>query len=152
MLEKRDFLRVVELTPLVAIDLVICSPQRQILMGKRVNRPAQNFWFVPGGRIMKEERLEHAFRRISSVELGVACNIEDARLLNGFTHLYDDNFAGVPDISTHYVVLAYRLDLELDLTRLPAQQHQGYRWIDEDEGKATGDIHANSQAYFAYLR
>jgi len=149
MLDKSDFLRVVELTPLVAIDLVVCSSQGQILMGKRVNRPAQDFWFVPGGRIMKGERLEEAFRRISSAELGLTCKIEDARLLNAFTHLYDDNFAGAPGISTHYVVLAYRLDLDLDLMRLPPQQHQGYRWVDEND--ATGNVHPNSLAYFAYL-
>ncbi len=151
MLNKDEFLMVVKNTPLVSIDLVICSPMKQILMGQRVNRPAVNYWFVPGGRIYKDESLVDAFLRISAAELGVACNFDDAELLGAFTHLYADNFADAPDISTHYVVLAYQIKLEPDLDQLPSQQHRGYRWVDE-RSESTDLVHPNSQAYFTYLR
>lgn len=147
LLDKADFLNVIEHTPLVAIDLVIVRDQ-QILMGERLNQPAAGFWFVPGGRILKNETLAEAFRRISHAELGQACEIGDARLLGGFTHLYDTNFAEVAGISTHYVVLAYRLELDLELAALPTLQHQTYRWLEPDSSLK---IHPNSLAYFEYL-
>ena len=43
---------------------------RKILLGKRKNPPAKNFFFVPGGRIFKSELKKHAFKRILKNELG----------------------------------------------------------------------------------
>ena len=54
MLPSKKFEVVVESTPLVSIDLVVRAPDKKILLGKRVNRPAQGYWFVPGGRILKD--------------------------------------------------------------------------------------------------
>ncbi|MGR8931852.1 MAG: GDP-mannose mannosyl hydrolase [Gammaproteobacteria bacterium] len=150
MLNQEDFLAVVEHTPLVSIDLVISSPEKAILMGKRLNEPAAGFWFVPGGRILKLETLEKAFNRISEIELGQAYNIKEANLLGAFTHLYDNNFAGVHGIGTHYVVLAYQLHATLTLEKLPRQQHDGYRWFSENADLK--EVHPNSRAYFPYLR
>lgn len=148
LLGKADFLTAIKLTPLVSIDLVICSNQHQVLMGERVNQPAAGYWFVPGGRICKDESLEDAFRRISRAELGFSCEIGSARLMGAFTHIYAENFAEVAGISTHYVALAYQLDLELNLSALPAQQHLAYRWLDAG---SPFKVHPNSQAYFDYL-
>ena len=148
-----DFIRLVELGPLVSIDLLVVNPKGKLLVGKRTNRPAQGFWFVPGGRIDKGETLEAAFARISEAELGRALDLQDATSAGSWTHLYDDNFMGRPGISTHYVALAYRVPLDLDLAALPAEQHGEYRWVapsDPDAGRADG-IHDNTIAYFAAL-
>ncbi len=150
MLDKETFLTIIANTPLVSIDLIVRSPQDGILMGKRTNEPAKGFWFVPGGRIFKLETLEQAFSRISETELGNAYRIQDAKLLGAFTHLYDENFAHEPGISTHYVVLAYELRPDLALENLPRQQHASYRWFSADE--ELGTVHPNSQAYFPYLK
>ncbi|MEI8572712.1 GDP-mannose mannosyl hydrolase [Methylomonas sp. EFPC1] len=150
MLDKQDFLTVVKNTPLVAIDLIVRSSRDEILMGLRVNEPAAGYWFVPGGRIYKSETLEAAFRRITATELGTAFEIDSAQLLGAFTHLYETNFAKEPDISTHYVVLGYQLQLDIDINQLPAQQHATYRWIGKNEDLS--EVHPNSQAYYPYLR
>ena len=149
MLDKQDFIAVVKNTPLVSIDLIVRSSNNALLTGLRVNEPAAGYWFVPGGRIYKSETLEQAFRRITETELGVACAMSDARLAGAFTHLYDTNFAQTPGISTHYVVLGYRLDLDIDLQKLPAQQHCKYRWFARHDDLS--DVHPNSLAYFPYL-
>lgn len=149
MLDADDFLNVVSLAPLVAIDLVITSEDGAILMGKRVNEPAAGYWFVPGGRIFKGETLEQAFQRITTAELGLGFNIEQGRLLGAFTHLYDTNFARAPGIGTHYVVLAYQLPLTIDPRYLPVQQHLDYRLFNRNGDLSA--VHPNSQAYFSCL-
>ncbi len=59
MLDLEIFKIVVENTPLFAIDLVVINSKQQILLGKRVNAPAKDYWFVPrGGRVYKNETLE----------------------------------------------------------------------------------------------
>lgn len=150
MLSKEDFLTIINNAPLVSIDLVICSPQNAMLMGKRINEPAAGYWFAPGGRIHKLETLETAFRRITQTELGQDFAIEQSKLLGAFTHIYDTNFADQPGISTHYVVLAYRLKLDITLENLPRQQHTQYRWFTEHDNLS--EVHPNSQAYFPYLK
>ena len=52
-LEKELFSSIIENTPLISIDLVVKNHENKILLGKRINKPAYNSWFVPGGRIYK---------------------------------------------------------------------------------------------------
>jgi len=149
MLDQQTFLSVVNNTPLVSIDLLVRSGANKLLLGRRVNQPAAGDWFVPGGRIYKSETLEQAFLRITATELGLAHHLDQARLVGAFTHLYDTNFAGAPGISTHYVVLGYRLDLNIDPDQLPAQQHSNYCWLGSHDDLS--QVHPNSQAYFPFL-
>lgn len=72
MLNVDDFMTVVRLTPLISIDLIVTDGNRRVLVGHRRNRPAQGTWFVPGGRVDKDESLDAAFKRVVSNELGVA--------------------------------------------------------------------------------
>ncbi|MFM0211272.1 GDP-mannose mannosyl hydrolase [Paraburkholderia sediminicola] len=152
MLPIHMFLNVVDATPLVAIDLIIENGAGGYLLGRRVNKPAQGFWFVPGGRIRKNERLDDAFRRIAGEELGRAdLRRADADFLGVYEHLYEDNFSGHFGISTHYVVLGYKLRGTFKLACLPDLQHTAYRWATEEEIASDAEVHPNTQAYFEDL-
>lgn len=147
-LPPADLARVVELTPLVSIDLVVRDDAGRMLVGLRTNRPARGTWFVPGGRVGKNERLAAAFARISRGELGRELAMSEARPLGVFEHFYDDNFAGEPHFGTHYVVLVYALAVDPARLTLPERdQHGGYAWLSDDEIGARDDVHPNSRAY-----
>lgn len=147
-LSTQDFLTVVTLCPLVSLDLVVVSPRGEALVGHRTNRPAEGYWFVPGGRVLKDELLDDAFRRLTEVELGRAVERASATMLGVYEHLYPDNFAGAEGVSTHYVVIAYRMELELDLAQLPGAQHARWRWMPIDELRGDATVHPNTRAYF----
>jgi len=110
MISNKRFLKIIDSTPLVSIDLILGNQQGKTLLGKRTNRPAQGYWFVPGGCIRKNEKLADAIKRISLAELGTEITLGEAQLLGAYDHIYDDNFADVDGINTHYVVLAYLQD------------------------------------------
>jgi colanic acid biosynthesis protein WcaH len=149
MLSEVDFLEVVRLTPLVSIDLIVTDGNRRVLVGQRRNRPAQGTWFVPGGRIKKDESLDAAFTRIVNDELGIASVERSASRLYGvFEHRYDDNFAGVPGITTHYVVLAYAMPLSATVPIGRFDQHSEYAWLLPDNLLLRDDVHENTKAYF----
>ncbi|EOX3438078.1 GDP-mannose mannosyl hydrolase [Vibrio cholerae] len=147
-LDKETFKAIVASTPLVSIDLIIRNSCNQVLLGLRTNRPARGFWFVPGGRIGKDETFEQAFLRLTQLELGYPIPLKDASFLGPYQHLYSDNFSGT-DFSTHYVVLGYQLMLDLDLQTLPVEQHQNYQWWDEQELLDSDLVHRNTKAYFS---
>lgn len=103
---------VVRLAPLAAIDLVIRNPRGDILLGLRNNEPAKGCYFVPGGMILKNERLRDAFARILKNETNFTAAIEDARLLGAYEHFYPNNRFGEAGYGTHYVVLGYELGID----------------------------------------
>jgi len=109
-LPEKVFKSVVASTPLISIDLIVRNNQGKILLGKRTNRPAQGYWFVPGGRILKNEAIEQAFKRLLIVELGLDFSGVKASFIGTYQHFYDDNFFN-STFSTHYVVLAYKMIL-----------------------------------------
>lgn len=100
-LDADTFKTVVSNTPLISIDLVIENSRNELLLGLRNNRPAKDYWFVPGGRIRKGESLDAAFTRITQAELGRIFSRTDARMLGAFEHFYDDSVFGESP-GTHY--------------------------------------------------
>lgn len=147
MLDELTFHTVVKSTPLISIDLIVRDQNGSVLLGQRLNRPAQGYWFVPGGRVLKDERLADAFRRLTEVELGVGFEISDARYLGLYEHFYDDSALDA-EVSTHYVVNAFELTLTAELVSLPKEQHSGYQWFNQSELLASNSVHDHSKWYF----
>ena len=126
----------------------IKNKQGQALLGQRLNRPAKNYWFVPGGRILKDESLSDAFNRLTLEELGTQLNIQAAELLGPYDHFYQDNVFN-SDFSTHYVAIAYVVILDDELQALPLNlQHAGYQWFNVDELLTHDLVHSNTKNYF----
>jgi colanic acid biosynthesis protein WcaH len=148
VLNDEEFAKIVRFAPLVSIDLIIRDPDRKVLVGVRNNEPAKNFYFVPGGRIRKDETLEAAFARILTAETGWSVGFNEARFLGVYQHMYPNNRFGHSGYGTHYVVLAY----ELNLSRRPAivldSQHRVAKWMDEAELRAATNVHRYTKAYF----
>ena len=147
-LDPQDFDTVVRLTPLVAIDLIVRSAEGRVLLGRRLNEPAKGCFFVPGGRITKNETLAAAFRRICLAELGVAEEIGQARFIGVYEHFYRTNNREQSGFGTHYVTLGYELTAPIPDSRLPQDQHGEYAWMTEAELLGCPEVHENTKAYF----
>ncbi len=150
-LSNEDFAAIVRLTPLISIDLLLRTPDGQVLVGRRKNEPAKNLFFVPGGRISKNERLAAAFQRIARDELGLELGLEQARFKGAYEHLYDSNRFEQPGYGTHYVVLAYEVALDHRPKTLPLDQHDEYAWLAEPDLLTSPEVHENTKAYFRGL-
>jgi len=148
VLGRSDFRQAVEMLPLVSIDLLLRDGAGNYLTGLRANPPAQGAWFVPGGRIRKNEPLRDALRRIVHDELGPTLPELAWKPRGVYEHFYGTNFAGEAGRSTHYVVLAYEAELSLDTASLPLVQHNGYRWLPGEVIAADPGVHPYTQAYF----
>lgn len=153
MLDSQTFANVVAATPLVSIDFIVVRGGREVLLGLRNNSPAQNFWFVPGGRILKNESMQTALYRIVEKELGLGAHITNGELKPSFhgvyEHMYQDCFAGDVGISTHYVVLAYKIEVAADFA-LPSadEQHSELKWWLIEDALASDVVHQYTKNYF----
>jgi colanic acid biosynthesis protein WcaH len=148
-----DFHAVRRNAPLVAIDLIIEDPAGRILLGYRNNEPAKDSWFVPGGRIRKDERLAYAFSRIILDEfnnpaiLGISDNIADAAFMGVYEHMYPAT--ETTPYSIHCVILAYRLkSFRPSAATLPQTQHNRWQWLTPSDLKGNETVHPYTRAYF----
>lgn len=150
--DRERFLDLVGAMPLVSIDLLLQDREGRVLLGRRRNRPAAGFWFVPGGRVLKGEYLADALFRVVRRELGQAVPLAGWAPAGTYEHFYDDNFAGVVGVGTHYVVLPYALQLTQGRPEIVTDdQHDDMTWMHVTEMLARDDVHPYSKAYFQAL-
>lgn len=149
-LTKQEFLEVVERTPLVSIDFLIRDSEGNVLLGFRRQAPAKNSWFVPGGRIKKGEPRVDAMARILKRELKLILRPEDALFRGVYEHRYDDNVSENGQFGTHYVVLAYELNLDRKcLSLVPTRDHSDWKWLSVPALRRDECVHEKTRDFFA---
>ncbi len=148
-LTDEAFRQVVATTPLISIDLIVLHDHK-ILLGKRTNRPAKGYWFVPGGRIRKNESMRMAFKRLTLAELGTELAYDQAGLLGIFDHFYSDSVFG-EEPTTHYVAAGMLLELPNRIEELPKEQHDSFTWWSIRDALTDPMVHKNTQNYLCTL-
>jgi len=157
-LKEEEFAQLVSISPLISIDICILNDDK-LLLGKRKNSPAKNFYFVPGGRIRKNESIDCAVDRLLREELGLKFkeNKKNKKKFIGiFEHFYGENFLENSLFDTHYVVIAFLIRYENieEIFNLADfhDQHSKYIWYDfVDTDNKELEIHNYSQDYLEYI-
>ena len=147
ILENELWKKVVDNMPIPAIDFLLFSKTKGLLMGKRINKPARNFYFVPGGRVFKNETRNTAIKRISSKEIGKSINLEDCFSLGIYDHFYNESIWENTNITTHYIVEALLIILDSNEFKFNIDsQHSESVWIDESNVNKL-NVHKYSKKY-----
>ncbi len=143
MLDDQIFKTVVDSAPLISIDILI-KKGNKILLGKRINKPAQGYFFSIGGRINKNETIDNAMARVALNELNIDLK-STPEFIGVFEHFYDDSM--YENVSTHYVNLAYEYEVE-EVQNLPTEQHSEYQWFSVEELLNNDQVHLYVKDYF----
>jgi colanic acid biosynthesis protein WcaH len=143
MLDDTTFKTVVDSVPLISIDILLRKDDK-VLLGKRINKPAQGYFFSTGGRINKGEAINKAMTRIAKDELNIELK-STPEFIGVFEHFYHDSI--YENVSTHYVNLAYEYEVEEALS-LPTEQHNEYQWFTIDELLKSKQVHKYVKDYF----
>jgi len=143
MLDDATFKTIIDSTPLISIDLLI-KKDNKILLGKRINKPAQGYFFSMGGRVHKNETIDNAMVRIANNELNLELKYAP-KFMGVFEHFYGDSI--YKNVSTHYVNLAYEYEVQ-EIPDLPVDQHSEYQWFSIDELLSSTQVHEYTKDYF----
>ena len=143
MLDDATFKTIVDSAPLISID-ILARKNNKVLLGKRVNKPAQGYYFSTGGRVNKNETIDSAMGRIAKNELNIKLKTTP-KFIGVFEHFYNDSI--YEDVSTHYLNLAYEYEVE-EISNLPIQQHSEYQWFGVDELLNSTQVHEYTKDYF----
>ena len=143
MLDDTTFKTIIDSVPLISIDILL-KKDNKVLLGRRVNKPAQGYLFSTGGRVNKNETIGNAMTRIASNELNIELKFMP-KFIGVFEHFYDDSI--YKDVSTHYVNLAYEYEVE-EALNLPTEQHNVYQWLSINELLESKQVHKYVKDYF----
>ena len=143
MLDDITFKTIIDSAPLISIDILL-KKDGKVLLGKRINKPAQGYFFSTGGRVNKNETIDSAMARIAKNELNVELKYIP-KFIGVFEHSYDDSI--YENVSTHYVNLAYEYEVK-EIPDLPAEQHNEYQWFPIDELLESKQVHKYVKGYF----
>ena len=143
MLDDATFKTIIDSTPLISIDILL-KKDNKVLLGRRINKPAQGYFFSTGGRINKNETIDSAMVRIVKNELNIELKFMP-KFIGVFEHFYDDSI--YKDVSTHCVNLAYEYEVKETLD-LPTEQHSEYKWFAVNELLESKQVHKYVKDYF----
>ena len=71
IIEENLYKKIIHALPILCVDLVIKNSKGEYLLHLRDNEPLKNEWWVPGGRVHKEEEIYSAASRKCKEELGL---------------------------------------------------------------------------------
>ncbi len=132
ILDKNLWKIIVENMPIPAKDLLFYSKNKGLLMGKRMNKPAKNYYFVPGGRVFKNESRNDAIKRISIQEVDLSIDPEECFSIGVYDHYYDDSIWENTKITTHYIIEAILIPIKDNQKIFNVDsQHSEFIWINQ---------------------
>lgn len=100
-LEADFYRRVIKVLPIVCVDVIVKRGQ-QILLVKRANEPLKGQWWVPGGRILKDETALNAVHRKVFDETGLS--VSEVEFVGIYEESYETSAFGV---SSHCISLVF---------------------------------------------
>ncbi|MBI2602107.1 MAG: NUDIX domain-containing protein [Deltaproteobacteria bacterium] len=127
-LNEEEYRRFLSTMPIVCVDCVVRrKSDGKFLLIKRKNEPLKGLYWVPGGRLLKNERLDDAVRRKMKEEIGV--EVEILKHLGYFEEFFErteqNADSGVHSLSMVYLVEPVSETIVLD------DQSSDWDWFDE---------------------
>ena len=89
-----QYREILEVLPILCVDIVINNPKGEYLLIKRANEPLKGRWWVVGGRVLKGETLKQTAVRKAAEEVGL--KITDVKPIGYYEGAFEKNIFGSP--------------------------------------------------------
>jgi colanic acid biosynthesis protein WcaH len=93
MIPKNQYKKIIEVLPILCVDIIIKNDKNEFLLVKRANEPLKGQWWVVGGRVLKGETMEQAAIRKAKEE--VSLELKSLELIGYYEEVYGENPFGV---------------------------------------------------------
>jgi len=112
--------------PIACVDIAIVAGG-SILLVRRQDAPAAGQWWVPGGRVLKGEKMKETARRKAREEVGLDCHV--GPIIHTAETIFEDGPHGIAVHSINSCFLLYPV-LPAAETRVCLDGHHGgFRWV-----------------------
>ena len=129
-----EYKKILDNMPIACVDLLIYDGNKsnaKFLLVLRKDEPAKNEWFVPGGRIFKNEKIEDAAKRKAFEELGIKIKLE--KQIGCYDLFFEKGI--FPDIKdgTHTISVVYLATLEKNQKIKLDKTSLDYKWFSKND-------------------
>ena len=93
MIPREKYIEIMELLPILCVDIIIKNLCNDYLLIKRANEPLKGKWWVVGGRVLKNETLMQAASRKVKEEVGLSASNFD--FVGYYEDIYEKNPFGM---------------------------------------------------------
>lgn len=117
------YLQIIASVPIACVDVAIIH-KGSVLLVKRNDLPAKNEWWLPGGRVYKNEMMQFTAKRKALEEVGIECKV--GPIIYTAETIFEDGPKGVSIHSINSCFLLYPISeiiVNLD------SHHSDYRWV-----------------------
>jgi len=108
----KQFKQIYSLVPRLCVEVLILT-QDGILLTKRTIAPAKGQWHIPGGTVLKGEKLENAVKRVAKSELGL--NVKVVKFLGVIQYSFRNYFGFPVGLAYAAKITGGQLDLDKKL-------------------------------------
>ena len=114
-LPHEEYKKVLSAIPIVCVDCLVVNENEEYLLVKRANPPLKGEYWVPGGRLYKNERILDAVHRKMREEVGIGVDVVTILgILEFFDPASEYSECGVHTISIVHLVKPLSYDIKLD--------------------------------------
>lgn len=138
-IEIDEYKRIVEYMPILCVDLLVFF-KNELLLLRRKKEPLKGEWWIPGGRVFKNEKLLDAAKRKAFEEIGLNPEIEPNPIFFYEFFSPKSTFEGVKT-GTHTLSMVFKaiikdenFNIQLDTTSLD------YKFISKIEENLHPDL------------
>jgi colanic acid biosynthesis protein WcaH len=118
------YFQILQNIPIACVDIAIVA-RGAVLLVKRKDPPAQNQWWVPGGRVLKGEMMKETAARKALEEVGIDCHV--GPIIHTAETIFPDGPGGIPVHSINSCFFLYPVDHNFE-PHLD-DHHADYRWV-----------------------
>lgn len=123
IIEEDLYKDIIHALPILCVDLLIKNSEGKYLLHLRDNEPLKNEWWVPGGRVHKEEKIHSASRKCKE-ELGLV--ITSWKIVGIYEDTYERNSFNTPTIF-HGVSIVLTASKDVDENQIILDE-QSSKW------------------------
>lgn len=123
---KNTYKKIMENIPILCVDIIL-KKGKKILLVKRKNKPLKDVWWIPGGRVFKNETLIDAVKRKCMEELNI--NVEKIKEIGTYEYIGQDPFFETIKTGVHTVSVVYLMNYisgEIKVDR----NHECFKWFE----------------------
>jgi len=96
MISREKYSEIIEILPILCVDIIIKNSRDEYLLIKRANEPLKDEWWVIGGRVLKGETLRQAAERKVKEEVGLTA--PNFNLTGYYEDVFEKNPFGLPTV------------------------------------------------------
>ena len=93
MIPTKQYKHIIEVLPILCVDIVIKNEHSEYLLVKRANEPLKGHWWVIGGRVHKGETMDQAAIRKAREEASL--DVHGLGLIGYYEEIFSENPFGL---------------------------------------------------------